>query len=115
MASGVNRKTIAEARRQRLKDQETEREIIQALMRTVNGRRWVWLRLEEAQVFAIGESLDHAVMAFEKGRRSLGTRLLESVTRFAGDQYFRMTQENSRSAQALEEVEDDGSSDRTDD
>lgn len=114
MTSGVNRKTIAEARRQRLKDQETEREIIQALMRTVSGRRWVWLRLEEAQVFAIGESLDHAVMAFEKGRRSLGNRLLESVTRYAGDQYFRMTQENSKSAQALEE-DDDGTSNGTDD
>ena len=78
------------------KDQEAEKKTIILLMSTVDGRRYIWNELVFAQVFASTDNLDPHYMAFEKGRRNTGLRLLARITSQTPEMYIRMTQENSR-------------------
>jgi len=64
-------------------------------MRSVDGRRWIWLQLERLAVFRADEGLDPMRMAFDKGIRNEGLRLLADVTRICPNEYIRMTQENT--------------------
>ncbi len=95
MTSAVNEKAIRERDKRIAADRETDRTVIIALMSAPNGRRWVWNRLAEAQIFVESESLDPAVLAYEKGRRNAGLRLLNDVTKFTPQDYIRMTEENT--------------------
>lgn len=95
MASATNERRIAAQKRQMLKDRETDKTVIVALMSTPDGRRWIWNKLAEAQIFVEGESLDHAVLAYQKGMRNVGLRLLASVSTHTPEMYIRMTQENA--------------------
>ena len=109
MTSATNPRQIAAREKQRQIDAASERIVIQSLMSTVAGRRWMWLRLEQGQVFADGGSLDLGSLAWERGRRTMGLELFRQTTRHTPDLYVRMTNENS-SAQLK-----DTSDDRTDD
>lgn len=88
---------------QQKKDLVTREAVIRALMSQRDGRRFLWLQLEEANVFAqtfIPGQPD--TTAFAEGRRSLGLRLLVDVTKWTPADYMRMTQENAAVALAAE-------------
>lgn len=95
MTSGVSEKVIRAKRERERKDRVVDREVIEMLMRIVSGRRWVWLRLEGAMIFVADENLDAMRMAYLKGIRNEGLRLLAAVTRYCPQEYVRMTQENT--------------------
>lgn len=88
---------------QQKKDLITRENVIRTLMGHHDGRRFLWLQLEEANVFAqtfIPGQPD--TTAFAEGRRSLGLRLLADVTKWTPADYMRMTQENAAVAISIE-------------
>lgn len=95
MVSSTNERQIRERKAQALKDREISKTIVGALMSSRDGRRWVWLRLSEAQLFDADLTLEHAYMAFEKGRKQFALQLLRDVNRFAPNEYIIMTRENT--------------------
>lgn len=88
---------------QQKRDLATRETVIRALMGQKDGRRFVWLELEEASVFSQtfvpGQP---EITAFQEGKRSIGLRLLGEVTRLTPADYMRMTQENAAVAIAIE-------------
>jgi hypothetical protein len=96
-----NKKAKAQAE----KDLETNKTVIVALMSTLDGRRWMWLRLSESMLFQADTQLELGVMAWRAGMRNAGLRLLQDVTSFTPDMYVRMTKENT--SVALQEEEDE--------
>lgn len=95
MSSANSEKNSVAAKKRLADDRAADKEVITSLMRTVVGRRWIWNQLSFAQIFVGDEMLDPYVMAFKKGQRNTGLRLLQDVNRFAPDMYVRMVQENS--------------------
>lgn len=95
MTSATNPKQIKARKESARRDVDVETYIIQQLMSEPLGRRWVWLQLEFAQIFIGDEELDPARMAFDKGRRNTGLKLLRAVSRHAPQLYVTMTEENS--------------------
>lgn len=93
--SATNERQIRERDNQARLDREIDREVINALMCHKNGRRWVWRQLERGQLFHDNGVIDHAAMAFEKGRRSIILALFNDVTAFTPDEYIIMTRENA--------------------
>lgn len=108
MTSATNERAIRARNAAIKRDRALDELVIRSLMSAPNGRRWVWNRLAEAQIFNESSSLDAAVLAYEKGRRNPGLRLLNDVTKFTPQDYIRMTEENtSVSVQPQEEPEAD--------
>jgi len=95
MTNAASERSIRKRNKQILADRETNTTVITTLMHTVDGRRWIWLTLERLAVFRADEGLDPLRMAFDKGIRNEGLRLLADVTRICPNEYIRMTQENS--------------------
>lgn len=93
--NAASERTIRARNKQILKDRETNTTVITTLMHTIDGRRWIWLKLESAGCFRSDEGLDPYRMAFEKGVRNEGLRLLADVTRITPSLYITMTTENS--------------------
>lgn len=111
--SSTNERGLKKKREQQRRDRITDEIITKTLMSTPDGRRWVWLRLEEGQIFAGNENLDPQYMAWEKGNRNPALRLLRDVTTFTPQQYITMTEE-ARSIK-LQETQDERSSEQPDD
>lgn len=109
MSSAASEANQRRARQQQEKDALTNKEVITSLMSVPSGRRWVWLRLAEARMFAEDESLDPQLLAYRQGQRNLGLRLLKAAQGHCPEMYVRMTQENSGVAWAdpAEEQEED--------
>lgn len=105
--SSTNERQIKKKRAQQKRDRMTDQIVTMSLMSTVDGRRWVWLRLSEAGVFTGNDNLDPQYMAWEKGVRNGGLRLLSDVTKFTPQFYITMTEE-ARSIKLTEEPEDVG-------
>lgn len=95
MASAASEKNIRKQRAQQAKDRETDKTVVKSLMAHPDGRRWMWLKLQETMVFHEGESLDPTVMAYQKGIRNGGLRLLDSITRNTPEMYVQMFRENT--------------------
>ena len=94
-------------------DVRIRRTVITALMSNPDGRRWVWLQLSEAQVFSqtyVPDSFDQT--AFAEGNRRFGNKLLAEIQTYAIADFVRMLQENNPK---VEEIQDVGSPDDTDD
>lgn len=96
MTKLTDEKAQARQRAEIVKDIEAANATVLTLMSTVAGRRYVWNELEHSQLFSGNENLDPQYMAFEKGRRNAGLRLLARITSQTPEMYIRMTQENSR-------------------
>ena len=84
------------AARKRKQDREDGAAVLRELLSTVRGRRWLWLRMEECHAFADDENLDHAVMAYQKGQRNIGLRLISATMAASPALYLRMTEENTQ-------------------
>ena len=105
--SATNERQIKKRAAQQKRDRITDELITKQLMSTIDGRRWVWLRLSEAGMFNGNDNLDPYYMAWEKGVRNGGLRLLKDVTTFTPQEYVTMTEE-ARSIK-LKEEQDVGS------
>lgn len=86
-------------------DARTEEEVIKALMSTPNGRRWVRNWMEVADIFNEGEHLDAQFLAYQKGKRHLGLRLLAQVTRHTPREYVTMVEEFTRVTLTVENAD----------
>jgi hypothetical protein len=102
MPSSTNERQIRAREQQKRRDRITDEIITKQLMSSPDGRRWVWLRLGEAALFLENEDFDPGRMAYAKGVRNTGLRLLNDVTRFTPHEYITMTQE-ATSVKLLEE------------
>lgn len=109
MTSATSERAIRERNRQIEQDKQNTADVIRTLMSTVSGRRWVWLQLADCAVFRIDSGLDAMQMAFDKGVRNIGLKLLADITRTTPDMYITMTRENTRVQ--LKDPEDDGHDD----
>ncbi len=95
MTSASNERQIKARNDQMVRDRITDETVTKSLMSHPDGRRWVWLRLSEARLFVEDEDLDAGRMAYAKGRRNAGLRLLSDVTKYAPQEYVTMTEEAS--------------------
>lgn len=111
MTNAASTRGLARQRERQRADLRDEALVVQNLMRTDIGRRWMWLRLSECGVFQATTNLDPQTMAYTAGTRNVGLALLSSVMRHVPDLYIRMTNENS-SAQLQENP--DGGTDASD-
>jgi hypothetical protein len=93
VTSTTNERQIASRAAQSKRDRVTDKIVITSLMSQPDGRRWVWLRLTEAQIFQQSEDLDHAQLCMKVGLRNAGLRLLRDVTSFTPNEYILMTNE----------------------
>ena len=93
MSSSTNERQQAKRLDQAKRDRVNDEIITRQLMSSKDGRRWVWLRLAEGQMFQGDESLDPYRMAFEKGRRNAALRLLKDVQAFTPNEYILMANE----------------------
>jgi len=96
MTSSTSEKQIKARDERDRRDRETDKDVIESLMSHPSGRRWVWLQLEHAQMFLGDENVDPYRMAFDKGRRNTGLKLLKSVQGYAPREYVTMVEENTR-------------------
>lgn len=104
--SATNERQIKTREQQKRRDRITDEVITKQLMSTPDGRRWVWLRLGEAALFIENEDLDPYHMAYAKGTRNAGLRLLNDVSRFTPHEYIVMTQE-ATSVKLVEQTEEE--------
>jgi|SRR6185312_161274 len=93
MTSATNERQKAAREAQARRDRVTDKIVIGSLMSHKDGRRWVWNRLTEAQIFNQSEDLDHAQLCMKVGLRNAGLRLLRDVTTFTPNEYILMTNE----------------------
>ena len=109
MPSSTNERQIAQRNRTAAKDRQTEIEVTRTLMSAINGRRYCWLFLSRAGLFAEDGDLDHARMCLKVGRRIEALTMLAIINRFCPELYVRMVQENTGvDPTPTEEDEDDG-------
>jgi hypothetical protein len=83
-------------------------------MSNKDGRRFLWLELQECKVFeqtVVFGAGGHAASAFNEGKRTLGLKKLAELMAYPED-YMRMTVENST---VKLEMEDERSTDDTND
>lgn len=95
MTSATNETRIAAGRARAKDDAKLTAKVIGALMSTVEGRRWVWLELEAANIFMVVEGMPADRLLYHSGKRDQALRLYRQVTRHAPSMYIRMTQENT--------------------
>lgn len=87
------------------KDAQTRKTVLQALMSDPSGRRFVWVELAKANVFAstyVPGSFDQT--AFKEGQRSIGLALNNEVSALCPNDYQQMVRENA-TAVIVEEKE----------
>lgn len=115
MPSASNERQIKARNEQQKRDRLTDEIITKSLMSHPDGRRWVWLRLAEAQLFTDSGSLDAMQMAYDKGRKQFALQLLRDVNRFTPREYITMTEEATSIAlrqEQTKEEDDVGSTDQ---
>lgn len=93
--SASNEGQIRAANDRAKKDSDVEATIIRVLMANPEGRRWVWNQLAFCRVFIADEGTDPGRMAFDKGLRNYGLKLLKATTTHAPELYITMTKEQS--------------------
>lgn len=90
------------------RDRTTEALVLQTLMGTKDGRRYVWNKLGEANVFADVDGVvqDHAALAYFMGKRSLGLHLLRALGAHPNE-YIQMIRESANIEQLQKEEKDE--------
>lgn len=76
-------------------DRAISRTILSTLMKSGDGRRWLWLRLSDAGVFRTTYDDNSLRMAFAEGMRNSGLQLLADIHRYAAPFYAQMVTENA--------------------
>ena len=93
--SATNERQIREARERAKRDDLVEKTIIELIMRNPEGRRWMWNQLAFCQMWYVDRDTDHGAMAFEKGLRNYGLKLMSAVIRTTPREYLTMMEEQS--------------------
>lgn len=96
MTSSTSERQIRARVQQAKRDAILEETVIRSLMSHPDGRRWVWLQLEWAQMFVGDENVEPYTMAFQKGRRNTGLKLLKAVQAYTPNDYITMTTEATK-------------------
>jgi hypothetical protein len=109
MANAGSRKDVEKAERQAKQDETTRKVVIQSLMSTKDGRRYLWLELADGGIFS--QSFTTApgafgIMCFSEGRRSSALRLFSDIQRWAPQQFVKAMIENA--SVEIKEEKDDG-------
>ncbi len=113
-SSATNERQIKAALDLAKNDALVEQTIIELIMRNPQGRRWMWNQLSFCRVFQGDSGVDFGTMAFEKGLRNYGLKLLNAVSGHTPALYVTMMQEQNPSAQ-LKEDPNGGHANDTDD
>lgn len=93
MTSSTNERQVKARQAQAARDRITDELVTKNLMSSYDGRRWVWLRLEEAAMFHEDLNFEVGYMAFAKGKRVGAQRLLADVQKFSPTEYISMVNE----------------------
>ena len=75
-------------------ERELELLTIRNLMKTENGRSFMWRCLQNCGTFENMFNADQSIHAFNSGKRSHGLWLDDELREAAPDDYFRMLKEN---------------------
>jgi hypothetical protein len=83
------------------KEKQKRRDILtqgalKVLMSTPEGRAWLWELLARCGVFRLSFSTDALIMAFNEGKRDIGSHVIGDINRLNGgpELYIRMAVEN---------------------
>lgn len=68
--------------------------VIETIMRTEHGRKWMWQQLQSRGVFETIFDRDPIKMAYSAGRRDSGVELDRSVKEASPGYYVKMIEEN---------------------
>lgn len=68
--------------------------VIESIMRTEHGRKWMWRQLQSRGVFENMFDRDPIKMAYNAGRRDSGVSLNREVKEAAPGYYVKMIEEN---------------------
>ena len=97
MDNAADRKQIRAAEKATKLAEQNRGEVIVALAGTEPGRRYLWERIADANVFSSTYSDDPQRMAFNEGVRSLGLDVLNDFMRYAPDNFIlAMREANGR-------------------
>lgn len=67
---------------------------LKAVLSTEEGRAFLWMLMEDCNIFAPVFDTDHAVMARREGARQVGLRIMAESSAQFPDLYTRMATEN---------------------
>ncbi len=77
-------------------------EVIQNLMSTVVGRKWMWEVLERCHIFAASFTSDPLFTAYAEGERNQGLQFLNSIMIHCPDLYIQAARESNDRRSASE-------------
>ena len=99
----ANRKSIAAATRSARERDRERGQVLVSLMSTIQGREFLWSKLETANVFSTTYSDSALRMAFAEGLRAAGLSLLNDVIQWCPDLFIQaMREANQRKTEAHE-------------
>ena len=75
--------------------EQREKDDIQFVMGSEQGRRVIWSLLEKGQVFGACFNVDPHITAFNEGQRNLALALFQRVMAHCPEQYLKMAAEAS--------------------
>lgn len=81
------------AKQEQERELEQRRDDLTAVMRTANGRRFVWRLMLDANVFGRSMSDTDRSTAWAEGRRDVGIALMTEVQSVVPEAYLRMLSE----------------------
>lgn len=94
-ANAADEKQVSRKQNRAKADEAIAGIVVRALMSTVDGRRYIWLRLSSMHIFSSTFTTNALTSAFQEGERNVGLQLYAEVTRFAPQAVFQMMVENS--------------------
>ncbi len=83
------------ARQRAREDRAHTENAIRLLMKSISGRRWLWLLMEFTGPFQANFHNDPFGSARQEGLRIVGLRILAEVQRICPQEYLSMTTENT--------------------
>lgn len=85
---------LEEQRKREQKRMEKRLDSLKAVLATEEGRAFLWMLMEDCNIFAPVFDTDHAVMARREGGRQVGLRIMAEASVHFPDLYTRMATEN---------------------
>jgi hypothetical protein len=105
-----DRKAVRKAEKAAKQQQVADDAVLASLMSTVQGRAWIWRRLERCKVFVNAFDLNDRIEAFTLGEANVGRELLADIIRVCPDDYIQaMREANERAGSTVHRNDDDGS------
>lgn len=95
MTSALDTRRNEQTKAKQREDAAIRDTVLRSLMSHPSGRRFIWLELSAANIFADAEPVlqDHALMAYFMGKRAMGLRLDRELAAYPNE-YLEMFREN---------------------